>query len=208
MSAAALERRENNSIRRQISDHQFNRRRFNKRMIHQEQKRPGGIPRQRTYSGLKRGDHTFLVIGIEYQFLRLRAITLALRGSELDCSIDLFAMVADNDYSFLDGGTGNRIQDIFEKGSAGNGKKRLWRSHPLGFTGGQNERGYQGVLPHLLCLYRRAEIQVSEGIKQRNKEHQQQHQGNEAKEGLPPKGILQPLGLQGNDSLVGLTKIG
>jgi len=116
-------------------------------------------------------------------------------------------MVADDYNGFLDGGSGNRIQDVLEKGSARNGKQCLRFSHPLRFTGSQNDRRYQRVSPHLLRFHRGAEIQVSQSVKERDKKHQQQNQRNESKKSLPPNGILEAVGLQRDNFLMRFTKV-
>src|SRR5712671_4834676 len=104
MSAASFKCGKHDSIRRQLGDHRFDCSGFNKWMIDQKQKCARRIPWKRPDAGLKGSGHTFFVIRIENHRVQL-------------CStLDFLAMVADDYKSFLDGGSGNRIQDVLEKG--------------------------------------------------------------------------------------------
>ena len=99
-------------------------------------------------------------------------------------------MMAKNDDRVFNGSVGNRIENIFEKGSATNGEKGLRPSHPLRFTSSKDDCRYQCVSPDLLRLDRWTEIQIPECVKERNQKHQQENQGDNAKKRLSPNGIL------------------
>jgi ribosomal-protein-alanine N-acetyltransferase len=58
-----------------------------------------------------------------------------------------------------------------------------------------------------LRFYGGAEVQIPQRVEQRNEEHQQKNQGDESKKRLSPKRIIEPLGLQSDNFLMGFTKV-